>query len=393
MGDSVARILDLAPARTVLVFTFLVELLPGPVLLLWIAGARRLRAIVPMTLAGVLLFTALFLIVIKLAILAYTLGYIAPALLRAAGHYGIIFLLASLPAGYLSWLVLRGLVRLYDRKVFSDRQLVLDCWVLILIWYAYPRLAVQPGTPELLILAGLVTFLVYRYAIQLALRHSRSKHADSINRRLLLLRVFGFQSRTERLFDVVAQRWRLSGSVQMIAGTDVATRSIGPGDFIRFLSGQLSQRFLTRGSDLASHLAAQDQLRDWDGSYRINQFFCDDERWQESLVALLDCCDVVLMDLRGFSQARRGCLFELQQIVAKVPLGNVVLIVNRKTDMDLLRRTILEAVDSAPAGTPLASVQDLALMRMERHSRRQIETLFGLLWGAKPIATASGQAT
>jgi hypothetical protein len=392
MGQSIPATSTTAAMLTMPVFTFLLVLLPGPVLLLCLAGARQLRAVVPMTLVGVLLFAAMFLIAIKLLIWAYTLGYIAPALLRVAGHYGVVFLLASLPAGYLSWLGLRALVRLYDRKVCSDRQLVFDCWVLILIWYSYPRLAVR-GSPELLILTGLIAFAIYRYAIQIALRLSRIKQADATNRRLLLLRVFGFQRRTEKLFDVVAQRWRFSGSVQMITSTDVATHSINPGDYIRFLSGRLAQYFLTRNSDLASYLAAQDQLRDRDGSYRINQVFCHDERWQEALIALLDCCDVVLMDLRGLSPARRGCLFELQQIVAKVPLGNVVLIVDKTTDMDLLHRTVREAVASAPAGSRLAREQDLILMRVEKLSWRGIETLFGLLWGAKPAAPAQAPGT
>jgi hypothetical protein len=49
--------------------------------------------------------------------------------------------------------------------------------------------------------------------------------------------------------------------------------------------------------------------------------------------------DAVLMDLRTFSQANQGCVFELQQVLASVPLERVVFLIDDTTD-----RAFLEAV-------------------------------------------------
>ena len=51
---------------------------------------------------------------------------------------------------------------------------------------------------------------------------------------MLLLRVFGFQKRTERLFDRVAERWRFEGPVAMIAGAELALRSVATYSVFRY---------------------------------------------------------------------------------------------------------------------------------------------------------------
>src|SRR5262249_49439256 len=44
--------------------------------------------------------------------------------------------------------------------------------------------------------------------------------------------------RSEALFDSVAQRWRLVGSVRLIAGSDLVGRTVDPGDLMSFLGRQ-----------------------------------------------------------------------------------------------------------------------------------------------------------
>ena len=47
--------------------------------------------------------------------------------------------------------------------------------------------------------------------------------------------------------------------------------------------------------------------------------------------------DVVAMDLRGFTSAKKGCIFELGVLMETVPLSRVALLIDRN------RRAALEA--------------------------------------------------
>ena len=172
-------------------------------------------------------------------------------------------------------------------------------------------------------------------------------------RRLLLLRVFGFRRRTERLFDAVAERWRLSGSVQMIGGTDVAGRTLDPGDIVTFVGGGLRDQFVSDQAHLERRLADLDDARDPDGRFRVNEFLCHDDTWQGTLESLLLRSEVVLMDLRGFSQANSGCLYELGKLAEHRRLERTLFVVDGTTDVELLRATLAQAAAAGGAqGAP-----------------------------------------
>jgi hypothetical protein len=292
-----------------------------PFLLLALTGNRRVRAVVPMTMAGSLVFCAML---VGAAFLFPAPGHLISRLSAGAG--------LALAALLVCWGFLRVLARLYERKAYSDRQLLVDCWSLMIILYVFARLGETPGTPQLLIASAFLVFLVYRLFIQAALRLLTGSIQRPPNRRLLLLRTFGFQRRTERIFDAIGERWRFHGSVLMIAGTDLAARTISPDNYLSFLVRRLRSRFIGTEADLQRNLELLDDRPDPDGRYRINELFCDDGTWYQGVVALIDRADLVLMDLRGFGPNHRGCVFELQQSVERGPAGQVVLVVDDTTD-------------------------------------------------------------
>jgi hypothetical protein len=166
--------------------------------------------------------------------------------------------------------------------------------------------------------------------------------------RLLLLRVFGFQRRTEKLFDAIGARWRLKGSVKMIAGADLAMRTIDPGDVIAFAGGRIKYLFVQDEGDLKRRLARLDETSDPDGRFRVSEFFCHDNTWRPTLRALAKTSDFVLMDLRGFSQANSGCLFELEQLTQHGLLARTLFVVDETTDVPLLESTLAQQADGSP---------------------------------------------
>jgi hypothetical protein len=333
-----------------------------PFLIILATSGARTRSVAPFVLAGLLVFSFSNLAAGSVLISALNVGAFRAALLSlgAFGGYNAWYLLAALPIGFVCWQGLRWLGRLYERKTFSDAQLLVDAWWLIVIFIFSVFLVIDFGWVGLPL--GLMAFVAYRVVVAAALALWRPGDAWLGNRRLLLLRVFGFQRRTERLFDTVAQRWRWLGSVKIIAGADLATRLIGPGDLISFMGGRLRQLFLRRDRTSLQRIGELDEARDPDGRYRVNKVYCHQDSWQPALQGLLATTDVVLMDLRSFSDKNQGCLFELQQLVEQDRVRRTVFVVDDTTDTRLLETVLAEQAAASSAGrewgaTPLNLVR------------------------------------
>jgi hypothetical protein len=134
---------------------------------------------------------------------------------------------------------------------------------------------------------------------------------------LLLLRVFAQDRRGERLLDEVAFRWRFIGPIHMIGGPDLAKTNLDLDELLLFLRRRLYRLFVTDQPSLQRRLAALDWEPDPDVRYRINESFCSDNMWQETVRELLDVSHAVLLDLRGFTAARRGTAFEIRLLAER----------------------------------------------------------------------------
>ena len=357
-----------------------------PFLIILVTSGRRIRSVAPVVLAALLVFSFSNLAAGSALIAALDFAAARDIILSlgAYGGYNAWYLLAALPIGYACWQGLRLLGRQYERKVFSDAQLLVDAWWLIVTFVFSVLLVIDLGWGGLLL--GLTAFVAYRMVIAAALALWQLGDTWLINRRLLLLRVFGFQRRTERLFDTVAQRWRWLGSVKIIAGADLATRIIGPGDLISFMGGRLRQLFLRRDQTSFQRLGELDEARDPDGRYRVNKIYCYEDSWQPALRALLAATDFVLMDVRGFSDKNRGCLFELQQLVEQDRARRTVFIVDDTTDTKLLD-TVLSGQTWASGATREPSATPLNLVFAGSGSVADADKVYRAL-GALPTAKA-----
>lgn len=304
-----------------------------PFLLMVITGLPRLRAVAPLSMLGALALVLGPALALEWAQRAAFGGPGAEVLLRI-GLVGTVGL-GLIPGAALAFLAIRAVARLYRDKRFSDLQLLTDSWWLLVMYVGYTQLVSAYGKGEVMIL-GAAVFATYRLAVARGFHSVLPLAGLPPNRRLLLLRVFGDKARSELLFDSLIQRWRFIGSVQLIAGTDLATRTIDPDDLLRFLQGRLRSLFVGSPADLAARLAELDEARDPDGRFRVNEFYCQDDTWQPTLHALLARSDAILMDLRGFRAERAGCRYELEQLAAAGLLGRTVLLVDASTDTALL---------------------------------------------------------
>jgi hypothetical protein len=194
--------------------------------------------------------------------------------------------------------------------------------------------------PRFMYLVGLLPFALYKLVLWCGFRRFVVSAQPLRNARLLFLRVFGSAKRSEKLFDLLAARWRYAGSVQVISGTDIARSRFEPDEFLDFIAGRFKTRYIENSAHVAQRLAQIESRPDPDGRYRVHEFFCRADAWQETVTKLIDQSDLVAMDLRGFTSERRGCIFELGALLDHLPLERVVLLIDRTTDVPLLEQTL-----------------------------------------------------
>ena len=348
-----------------------------PLAVIVLTGWRRVRAVMPLALAGTLLFgfgSVLFResLIRALNVEAFRSAFLSGAVFSSpATLQYTLFMLVSLPVGWLAWRLLNVLAAAFANKRFSDIQLVVDCWWAVVA--AEVTATVLSRTHGFLgIAGGVAAFLAYRLAVAAVLRGDRPPQRAP---RLLLLRVFGYQARTESLFDRVAQTWRLQGPVQLIAGVDLAMRTADPGDVLALLDGRLAEAYVRTSQEVAERVARLDLLPDPDGRFRINEVYCHDNTWRTTLEALLDGTDRVLMDLRSFSAQNAGCRFELEQIVRRVPTDAIVLVCDKTTDLPLLQEILAAAWAAERRNRRARGSGEISVVRVERQTRSEFALL------------------
>ena len=356
-----------------------------PLLLVAVTGWRRVRAVMPLALAGTLLFGLGSMFFRELLIRALNLEAFRSLFLGGAVRTSIqtiqyvLFLIVCLPVGWIAWRLLTFLANAFAKKRFSDVQLVIDCW------WAVAAAEITATTLSITyglwgIVGGVAAFAAYRLTVFAVLSGYRPPHCAM--RRLLLLRVFGYQARTESLFDRVAQAWRFHGPVQLIAGVDLAMRTVDPGDLLALLNGRLAELYVTAPQDLPQRLDRLDLRPDPDGRFRINEVYCHESTWKPALEALLDATDTVLMDLRSFCGNNAGCIFELEQLVRRLASENIVLVCDKTTDLPLLRGILGRAWAAARRDGSARGTGRISIVRIERHSPANLAALMQRLLAA-----------
>jgi hypothetical protein len=282
----------------------------------------------------------------------------------AVGSFGstagpaLLFLIASLPVGIFGWWGIGRIGAHYEARKFSDSQLIVDAWWALVV--ALHLVALWKYGAMVAVATCVAAFALYLFggrSALAALRLARRGPGPS----LLLLRVFGFQQRTERLFDTVAARWRFEGAVAMIAGGDLALRSIDAGDALAFARGDIASGYVGDTARLAERLRELDAAPDPDGRYRVTEFFCYENTWRATLQALAARSNVVLMDLRGFTKANAGCVFELQQLAAAGRLANCVFVTDDASDRALAANALGVGAGNPPLWVPLHKLEASAM--------------------------------
>jgi hypothetical protein len=304
------------------------------------------------------------------------------AALRALTYVG--FAIAFVAGAVAAWAAVSWLASRHRRQRASDQMLTIDVMVLvfalyIIIWFfLFPGSSRSDTNSAVIILLSIIAFVAYKLVAAAGFRFVRRARPPEPPRTLLLLRVFGFARRSQRLFDDLGQRWRYLGPISLIAGTDLAYATIEPHEFYDFLSGRLSRAFVKDQEDLENRLSKGRPVADPDGLFRIQDFYCHDDTWRMTVARLARDADAVFMDLRGFTASNCGCIWEIELLLHLVPIDRVVLLVDETTDVSLLERTLATSWQKIAADSPNATLEKPAV-RVLRASRNHWRTLSALI--------------
>lgn len=252
--------------------------------------------------------------------------------------------------GVLGWIVSRIIRQLYLTKRISDQSLHIDSiWFIIAIIQSIEFAFEDP----LWMLSGLVAFIVFKIITGVGFSAIRKKteSPESVPQ-LLILRVFSLGRKSEMLYNIVTRSWRYAGNVLFITGPDLVTATVEPHDFLEYLSGKLSNRFIDSEETLLHSLSEMDRAPDPDGRFRIKDFFCYDDTWKMVLSRLVHESEVVLMDLRSFSAENAGCKFEIAALIDLIPIERVIFVIDKTTDEKYMRQTMMDAWKTISPSSP-----------------------------------------
>jgi hypothetical protein len=291
--------------------------------------------------------------------------------------------------GVVGWIATQWLRRAYEAKLINDQSLILDAiWLFFGIVYTV-ELAFHGA---LWAVAGLVAFVAYLTIVRLGFRWFPVGGAPQDNS-LLLLRVFSLGKRSEALFEAVSRNWRYVGTVQLIAGPDLTTATVEPHEFLDFVSGRLDRQFIDGPSALDRRITDLDTRPDFDGRFRVNDFFCHDDTWQPTLAALVPRSSAALMDLREFTPQRQGCLYEIQQLLHHMPVERIVILVDSTTAIGFLEQSVTEAWKRLAPWAPNRGAPEprLNVIRASRETEGDIDAVLAAACQAATSSSGRGR--
>lgn len=320
-----------------LVGTWMIWMGP-PSLLLWVLSNRAWRSV------GLLAYLVSAALVAGWLVSTQGLACLALALndVSVWSNYRWPVLIGILAlTGGVAWWVLKRISTRYRQRKLSDQSLTLDSWWLVI---TLVEIVIQFDATQGSSISFLLGFLLYLWVSRRLMSSSSEESSSS----LLLLRVFGHRRRSRKLLDQLSQRWRFLGPINLIGAPDVASTNLEPDELIQFWGGQGQDMFVSSHEELHRRLENIDDTPDPDGRFRINDFFCYENTWRETVRALANTTDAILMDLRGFGPENRGCEFELGLLITDVPLNKTMLLIDASTDKPALEQLLLELWGEIP---------------------------------------------
>ena len=254
---------------------------------------------------------------------------------------------------------------------------------------------------SVLVMLGLAAAMVLHGVLRVRL-FRESQAVD--NHTLLMLRVFGMDRSAFLTFGHVLDYWRRLGSsftvvdpsyfrfqyramsprniaivfwtstvlsvliFAAVQGEDALLGSVFGISFVLILGYMLfaTVLFVRIPADFASssaHISKRLQTllrrpREWTLMFRDLHMYCFDNTWRLAVEAFVESADVVLMDLRGYTEERRGCEYEVDFIFDAIEVDRIVFLVDKKSDLEAVRQLLVDRWEHLKVESPNLSKPD-----------------------------------
>jgi hypothetical protein len=299
------------------------------------------------------------------------------------GPFHLAPLLIGLPVNVLQvfvvWLLFKVIIRLQERQ-FLPAQILHShlCWGFLTIYLAIVTAFVYERWAPWAVVAAYAAYLALLHTL---LRRIWAVRAQRPGKRLLLLRVFGRADKREKLLDALDDTWRRVGRIDLIAGTDLATRTMGSLMLEAFLLRRTDGQFLKTDDDVNRRLEHLHTQLEGDARYPVNGIYCYATAWQQAVAHMAPKSDAVLMDLRGFTRKNHGCVFELTWVVQQIPLSRIIVLIDPTSDYQGLEEIAQAAWRHLPSDSPNTGSLEpvLTILNTPLRSKDSRRALFMLL--------------
>ncbi|MEO0365937.1 MAG: hypothetical protein AAF265_10625 [Pseudomonadota bacterium] len=232
----------------------------------------------------------------------------------------------------------------YERQKFSDAQFRITLWSIV-----FALLLVMEATPDdddvIMSFWGLGIVVAYWAGAVVYRRGLQAMSAWPHPQAMLMLRVFSNEKGVQNLLDDVSGRWSFVGPIYLVGGPDLAKAYLEPHELLLFLQRRLKNLFVLSRADLNDRLQKLELRADPDTRYRVNEFFCHDDTWKPTVIALLDRVQVILLDLRGFVNEDSGTAYELDLLARTGMLRRTVFLQDEFTSEKIVAKIIDEHYD------------------------------------------------
>ncbi len=235
------------------------------------------------------------------------------------------------------------LVWLQDRHVLTNELLQTHvAWVLLTIYFV----AWSWNTDQFIGLRWwfACAFGVWTVTLQMLLILLRRRRPVA-KKRLLLLRAFGGPDERQDLLDDLRDTWRRVGAIDMIAAADVATGTLKPDMLAAYVLRRTGEHYLESEAAAVEWVKQHRAAIEGDARYPQNAAFCPNhvreaDEWKQVFIGLARGADVILMDVRDFTEAHQGCKWEITTLRDAQLLHRVAFIANSATDGQLIAKLL-----------------------------------------------------
>jgi hypothetical protein len=131
--------------------------------------------------------------------------------------------------------------------------------------------------------------------------------------------------------------------------------------------------------------------RQLDLTFRSMEAMCHGNTWKPTVAEFAQRCQVLLMDLRGFSEARKGCTYEVDFLLDVVPIERVLFLVEDGGDHEAVRRLVLQRWEFLRTTSPNLALREpvVRLYVSRAKDERDVQGILDLLiHGAAAAATS-----